>query len=59
MEKLQTLPEPVFPQHPELTELPDEDFFPKGGRRNWDGQAHLPRYEGMGVSVHPLARAAG
>jgi len=26
--KLQTLPEPVFPQHPELMSAPDEDYFP-------------------------------
>ena len=27
--KQQVLPEPVFPQHPELMTAADEDFFPK------------------------------
>ncbi len=27
--KEQTLPTPVFPQHPELMNAPDEDYFPK------------------------------
>jgi MoaA/NifB/PqqE/SkfB family radical SAM enzyme len=31
--KLQTLPEPVFPQHPELIDAPDEDYFPVNGKR--------------------------
>jgi len=33
--KLQTLPEPVFPQHPELMNAADEDYFPANGRRTW------------------------
>ena len=28
--QLQTLPEPVFPQYPELMDLPDEHFFQIG-----------------------------
>src|SRR5215813_8970624 len=31
--KLQTLPEAVFPQYPELLDMPDEAFFPVNGRR--------------------------
>src|SRR5580698_9967233 len=31
--KLQTLPEPVFPQRPELMTALDEDYFPKNGKR--------------------------
>jgi len=30
---LQTLPEPVFPQHPELLTARDEDYFPVNGQR--------------------------
>jgi sulfatase maturation enzyme AslB (radical SAM superfamily) len=33
--KLQELPTPVFPQHPELMEARDEDYFPKNGKRSW------------------------
>ena len=29
----QKLPEPVFPQHPELMSAPDEAFFPMNGRK--------------------------
>ncbi len=29
----QTLPQPVFPQYPELIDAPDEDFFPVSGKR--------------------------
>ncbi len=31
----QTLPEPVFPRNPKLFAAPDEDFFPKNGKRHW------------------------
>lgn len=31
----QTLPQPLFPDRPELYEAPDEDYFPKNGRRHW------------------------
>jgi MoaA/NifB/PqqE/SkfB family radical SAM enzyme len=32
--KLQLLPEPVFPQFPDLMDAADEDFFPVNGKRN-------------------------
>ncbi len=57
--KQQTLPTPVFPQHPELMAAPDEDFFPKNGKRTWSSQAHLSRHAGLGLSVDSLAGAAG
>src|SRR6204780_3308177 len=33
--KEQKLPPPVFPQYPELMSAPDEDYFPKNGKRPW------------------------
>ena len=33
--ELQTLPEPVFPQYPELMTAPDEDYFPVNGKRKY------------------------
>ncbi len=34
----QTLPEPVFPQYPELLTAPDEDFFPTNGKRKYNNK---------------------
>jgi sulfatase maturation enzyme AslB (radical SAM superfamily) len=34
----QTLPTPVFPQHPELLSAPDEAFFPVNGKRKYKGK---------------------
>jgi len=31
----QQLPTPVFPQHPKLFAAPDENYFPKSGKRTW------------------------
>jgi hypothetical protein len=31
-----TLPEPVFPQHPELLHANDEEFLPKGAQGNME-----------------------
>ncbi len=56
--KLQTLPEPVFPQHPELMTAPDEDYFPEERQAHLVHQAHLSRHAGMGVSLDSLACAA-
>src|ERR1700758_2912028 len=33
--KEQKLPEPVFPQYPELMSARDEDFFPGNGKRKY------------------------
>ena len=38
----QTLPEPVFPQKPELMNAPDEDFFPRNGVRHYKAE-HIYR----------------
>jgi hypothetical protein len=38
----QTLPEPVFPQKPELMNTPDEDFFPRNGVRHYKAE-HIYR----------------
>ena len=41
--KLQELPAPVFPQHPELMKAADEAYFPKDGqRRSWSTK-HIVR----------------
>ena len=52
--KLQTLPEPVFPQHPELMDAPDEDFFPKNGKRKWSSM-HI--YRAMRGWAFPFIRS--
>src|SRR5580698_3078055 len=36
--KQQVLPEPVFPQRPELMAAADEDFFPKNGHRKYSAK---------------------
>ena len=40
--ELQTLPEPVFPQYPELMTARDEDFLPVNGRRTYNAK-HIVR----------------
>ena len=40
--ELQTLPEPVFPQYPELMTARDEDFLPVNGRRTYKAK-HILR----------------
>src|SRR5512146_1600120 len=32
----QELPTPAFPQYKKLFEAPDENYFPKNGRRHWE-----------------------
>src|SRR5271165_6948500 len=41
--KLQTLPEPVFPQYPELMSARDEDYFPVNGHRRTYKAKHIYR----------------
>jgi MoaA/NifB/PqqE/SkfB family radical SAM enzyme len=42
----QKLPEPVFPQHPELMEGDDADYIPKDGARHWTRQQILHSMRG-------------
>ena len=52
--KQQTLPTPVFPQHPELMAAPDEDYFPE------KRQAHRQRkhiYRAMRGWAFPFIRS--
>lgn len=39
----QTLPEPVFPQYPELMSAPDEAFFPQNGKKRKYDKKHIQR----------------
>jgi MoaA/NifB/PqqE/SkfB family radical SAM enzyme len=41
--QLQTLPKPVFPQHPELMAARDEDYFPVNGGRRTHKAKHIYR----------------
>jgi MoaA/NifB/PqqE/SkfB family radical SAM enzyme len=47
--KLQTLPEPVFPQHPELMTARDEDFFPVNGKRKYKRKHVVRAMKGWAV----------
>jgi MoaA/NifB/PqqE/SkfB family radical SAM enzyme len=38
----QELPKPIFPQHPDLFTAADEPYFPKDGKRHWEGK-HIYR----------------
>jgi len=38
-----SLPTPVFPQHPELLDAPDEAYFPKNGKKRSWSAAHIYR----------------
>jgi MoaA/NifB/PqqE/SkfB family radical SAM enzyme len=42
----QKLPEPVFPQHPELMEGDDADYIPKDGARHWTREQILHSMKG-------------
>src|SRR4051812_27106407 len=42
----QKLPEPVFPQHPELMEAEDSDYLPKDGARRWTPEQILHSMRG-------------
>src|SRR5437879_2666722 len=42
----QKLPEPVFPQHPDLMEGEDADYVPKDGERHWTGEQILHSMRG-------------
>ena len=52
--KLQTLPEPVFPQHPALMTAPDEVYFPVKGRRKYRAK-HI--YRAMKGWAFPFVRS--
>ena len=43
----ETLPEPLFPQQPELIETPHGYFFPEDGKRHWTAPQIRQDMQGM------------